>query len=291
MKPRQVLQLLLSRFLPAAACLVGLAPLSAADNHKWEIKELFSSADEQVQFIELFNTDKDEEHLSLTHISTASGSFFAFPNNLPSPATENRHVLIATAAFAAIPGMPAPDYVIPAGFLEHLGDTLTYAAGPDVVVFGALPVDGVKSINASGAQAVNSPTNFANATGSVTLATATVRNGAGVNVLCYSSVPPALGKPWSATVSVAHHPGATGVLLGGYALPASGPTFGVGQLLMNVGSHKYFSLNKPASGGQAQFSTNMPALPALVGRTIATQAVIYGGSLELTNAVDMKTGW
>src|SRR6185503_4771795 len=117
------------------------------------------------------DADKDEHNLSLTSLSTASGSFFAFPSNLPTTDTENRHVLVATAAFAAIPGAPAPDYIIPAGFLDHLGDTVTYAATPHAVSFGALPTDGLKSIDAAGVQATNSPTNYAGATGSVVLAT------------------------------------------------------------------------------------------------------------------------
>src|SRR6185503_1893553 len=117
-----------THWIRIAAGLLALSPLAGADNHKREIKEIFSSADETVQFIELFDADKDEHNLSLTSLSTASGSFFAFPSNLPTTDTETRHVLVATAAFAAIPGAPAPDYIIPAGFLDHLGDTVTYAA-------------------------------------------------------------------------------------------------------------------------------------------------------------------
>ena len=37
---------------------------------------------------------------------------YKFPNDVPCDATEN-HALIATAAFAALPGAPAPDYIIP----------------------------------------------------------------------------------------------------------------------------------------------------------------------------------
>jgi hypothetical protein len=274
-----------------AASLVALAPMALADNHNWEIVEIFSSADETVQFIELFNLEKDENVLSETSIATASGSFFAFPSNLPSTATENKRVLLATAAFAAIPGAPTPNYIIPAGFLERLGDTVTYAGTPHAVSFGPLPADGLKSINASGAMATNSPTNFAGQTGSVSLATAVVRNGASVNALCYSSVPPALGKPWSATVNASGHAGAMGVILSGYAQPASGPTIAAGQLLVNVVSQRYFQLVKPVSGGMAAFSAQMPADVALIGRTMATQPVIFGGGFELCNAVDMKVAW
>ncbi len=279
------------RLLQMAASLLALTPLAAADNHNWVIREIFSSVDETVQFIELFNADKDEHVLSETSISTASGSFFAFPSNLPSSATENRHVLLATAAFAAIPGAPPPNYIIPAGFLDHLGDTVTYAGTPHAVTFGALPTDGLRSISATGALATNTPTNFAGLAGSVNLATSVVRNGSNRNPLCYSSVPPAFGKPWSATVDASSHPGAIGVILSGYALPASGPTIAAGQLLLNVGSQRYFQSTKPVSGGQALFAANMPVNLALLGRTLATQPVIFGGGLQLCNAVDMKVGW
>jgi len=280
-----------THWIRIAAGLLALSPLAGADNHKREIKEIFSSADETVQFIELFDADKDEHNLSLTSLSTASGSFFAFPSNLPTTDTENRHVLVATAAFAAIPGAPAPDYIIPAGFLDHLGDTVTYAATPHAVSFGALPTDGLKSIDAAGVQATNSPTNYAGATGSVVLATSVVRNGRGINPVCYSASPAALGKPWSATVNATNHPGALGVLLSGWSLPSSGPTISAGQLLVNVTSQRYFQIGKAVSAGQAQILATMPVNVALIGRTMATQPVIFGGGLELCNAVDLKIGW
>lgn len=281
----------LPRSLPTAVCLFSLAALAGADNHNWVINEVFSSADETVQFIELFNADKDEHVLTETSISTSSGSFFAFPTNLPSSATENRRVLLATAAFAAIPGAPTPDYIIPAGFLQRTGDTLTYPATPDSLSFGALPADGVTSINGSGAAGTNSPTNFAGQSVSVVLATAVVRNGTGINGLCYSSVPPALGKLWTATVDAAGHPGAIGVILGGYALPSTGPRLPSGQLLVDLTSHRYFQLTRPVVAGQAQFSSQMPVIVGLVGRILSTQPVIYGGGFEICNAVDMKVGW
>jgi hypothetical protein len=279
------------RWIPIAGCLLALASPARADNHKWEIVEIFSSVDETVQFVELFNADKDEHNLGETSISTASGSFFAFPRDLPSSATENRRVLLATAAFAAIPGAPTPDYVIPAGFLDHLGDTVTYAATPHSVGFGPLPIDGVKSINAAGVMATNSPTNFAGLSGSVVLATAVARNGSGVNRLCYTSVPPALGKPWTAVVDASSHPGALGALLEGYARPLTGPRLPAGQLLVDVTSQRYFRIAQVVIGGQATFSAQMPVDAALVGRLLSTQPVIYGGGFELCNAVDMKVGW
>lgn len=145
------------RLAAALFALLATAPLAAADNHKWEIAEVFSSADGTVQFIELSNTSKDEHLLAGQRITTASGSVLTFPGNLPSSNTENRRVLIATAAFAAVPGAPTPDYLIPAGFLRTTGDTLTYVSAPDALAFGSLPGDGRTSLSGSGAQATNSP--------------------------------------------------------------------------------------------------------------------------------------
>ncbi|HEX6883919.1 MAG TPA: hypothetical protein VF530_11105 [Planctomycetota bacterium] len=282
------------RRLLIAAALCALSSLAAADNHKWEIREIFSSADETVQFIELFNADKDEHTLAGMTLTTASGSLFVFPSNLPSSATENRRLLLATAAFAAIPGAPAPDYVIPAGFLDRTGDTLTYTATPDAVNFGALPVDGVTAITDTGAQVVNSPTNFANASGSVLLATAAVRIGNGTNPQVYSSSPAAFGKLWTASISTVGHPGnpPAFVIIGAHRAGASGPILPYGQLLVDVLTPQVFELVKPAApGGVTSFDAMVPVNLVLLGRTLATQGVIVGNRIRLTNAVDLKLGW
>ncbi|MGE3172549.1 MAG: hypothetical protein AB7O97_07960 [Planctomycetota bacterium] len=140
------------------------------DAHKWEVAEVFSNADGTVQFIEWFNTDPDENLLSHESMTTGSGSFFAWPNDLPSPDTRNRRFLMATAAFAALPGAPAPDYIMPDGFLNPGGDSIDYSGG-DFVSFGALPTDGTTSRSRNGALQVNSPTNFAGVAGSIDAST------------------------------------------------------------------------------------------------------------------------
>ena len=142
------------------------------DAHKWEIAEVFSTPDGLIQFIEWFNTE-DEEHL-VTHetVTTASGNTFNFASNLPSLNTANRRFLIATAGFAALPGAPTPDFIMPANFINPAGDTIFYTGG-DEVGFGALPSDGMTSINRSGSQQTNSPQNFAGDSGSINAASIT----------------------------------------------------------------------------------------------------------------------
>lgn len=281
----------LARPFGALLVLLACARLTAADNHKWEIAEVFSSADGTVQFIELSNTSKDEHLLAGHLLTTASGSVLNFPNNLPSSNTENRRVLIATAAFAAVPGAPAPDYLIPAGFLRTTGDTLTYVPGPDSLVFTSLPGDGRTSLSGTGAQATNSPTNFAGASGSVRLATVTMRNGSGINRVCYSAPRPVIGKPWTASVDTTPHAGALRVVLLFYARGASGRVVVGGQILYDPTSSRFMKFTYPANGGVSQTTMNIPVDPILIGLPTTCQALIVGGGREFCNALDMVIGW
>jgi hypothetical protein len=277
----------------AVLALLASASLASADNHKWEIAEVFSSADESVQFIELLNLDKDEHNLAGIQLTTASGSVFVFPSNLPSSATENRRVLIATAAFAAIPGAPTPNYVIPAGFLRRTGDTLTYVSTPDALTFGALPVDGKTSISGTGTALVNSPTNFAGQTGSIRLATAVVRNGSGVNTVCYTSTRPVLGQVWTATIDTTHHAGDYGFVLLFYSEGASGRFRNGFEVLVKRTSVKYFKGGYVSNGGVNTVTMNTPLDPGMIGLFVASQAIILGGPIgrEHTNALDLVVGW
>ncbi|MBG9386873.1 calcium-binding protein [Caenimonas aquaedulcis] len=149
--------------------------------HLYQIDEIFSSADGTVQFIELAVGNFNGEHLLAGHpISVTSNGVkhtFTFPADLPSAATANTHVLIATQGFAAL-GIVTPDYVVPDGFLFTAGGTINYA-GVDAVTYGALPGDGSHSISDTGTVMVASPTNFHGATGQ--LPTSTTFNGTEAN--------------------------------------------------------------------------------------------------------------
>src|SRR5262245_34915267 len=194
----------------SAPCLLSFGHPEPApfDAHKWDIVEIFSTADGSVQFIEWSNTDNDEEHLSLESVSSNAHTF-NFPNNLPSPNTANRRFLMGTAAFAALPGAPAPDYIIPAGFFNPSGDTLDYSGG-DNVTFGVLPSNGLSSINRAGASQANSPMNFAGVSGSINAggiaATFTnfgagCPNGPGGQVMSVTANAPVLGGSFVITFS------------------------------------------------------------------------------------------
>src|SRR5512145_792764 len=113
--------------LVVAIAASGVAPRSAAAfGHLWEFTELYSNADGTVQFIEMFSEVANENGLSATFLrSAANAQEFHFASNVVG-STAGRHLLIATAAFAAQPGAVTPDYVLPDAFFRVSGDTLTF---------------------------------------------------------------------------------------------------------------------------------------------------------------------
>lgn len=139
--------------------------------HTWDVSEVFSNADGTIQFVELVeaNGTPGETGVANKNVTAdVTGQSFTIPSNV-APPTSNKHILLATASFAALPGAPTPDHIIPAGslpFFSISGDTVRYGAF-DAFTFGAVPTDGVNSMNDGGIIAPNSPTNYAGATGSV----------------------------------------------------------------------------------------------------------------------------
>ena len=171
-----------TRAFALVACLFVAAaahPCFAAF-HLWDIKEVFSNQDGTVQFIELFTTNGSERFLD-NHVITATSDgnavSFVLDHNLVG-STANKHFLIATAGFAALAGGVAPDFTpLPANFFNSNATSISINfAGVDTVTFAGstLPKDGINSLtdqSPSGVQnlvaGVNSPTNFAGATGSI----------------------------------------------------------------------------------------------------------------------------
>jgi hypothetical protein len=143
--------------------------------HLWRFSEVFSNADGSVQFIELGTTSNGENFATGSQIrSLATGNLFTFPSDLSSSQTANKKLLIATAGFEQIPGGVTPDFILPApSFFDSSGDTLTLFLGGstfDSKTFDSVPTDGILSRHyPAAAEAVNSPTNFAGASGSVDL--------------------------------------------------------------------------------------------------------------------------
>ena len=143
--------------------------------HLWRVKEIFSNSDGTVQFIELATCCGSTGEIFTGGQAVSSNSHtFTFPGNL-SGSTLNKHILLATSGFAALPGAPTPDHIIADNFFSTGGDTISFSVY-DTMVFGAgqLPIDGTHSLNKdpndetdTAFTATNSPTNFNDASGSV----------------------------------------------------------------------------------------------------------------------------
>ena len=167
-----------------ALCLFMLgAPPARAASHLWRFNELFSNADGTVQFIEMQECCGSTEEVFLQSkwiIARHANHKYTFRSNLTGN-TANKYLLLATQGFADLPGAPAPDAIIPSGFLPVAGDTLDYWQYPDATrIYGALPLDGVTALlvgpgpdGISGTDddiyqpATNSPTNYAGQSGSI----------------------------------------------------------------------------------------------------------------------------
>jgi serralysin len=158
---------------------LATASLAQAAFHLFQISEVYSNASGSVQFIELFTDQSSQEFVNFTSISSSTNTY-NFPTQLPADSA-NHHFLIATPGYAALSGVPAPDYVLPTNnFFSTSADTISFN-GATFPTFsfssGQLPTDGVNALARAylGAfttppapsSAVNSPTNFAGQTGTV----------------------------------------------------------------------------------------------------------------------------
>jgi len=155
-------------------CALAMSLLSASSAfaafHMFRIEQIYSNADDSVQFIVLregsgFNGENLWMGNALTSTHLGQTKVFTFPSSLPNSSTAHKSVLIATQGFAAL-GLVVPDYVVPNGFLATNGGTLNYA-GVDQVTYASLPTDGTTAIDRNGATIRNVATNFAGQSGSV----------------------------------------------------------------------------------------------------------------------------
>ena len=87
-----------------------------AGGHTWRINEVFSNACGTVQFIELAECCGGAgETATSGHAVTSNTNSFNIPANRTG-STSFKKILLATDAFAALPGAPTRDYAIPANF-------------------------------------------------------------------------------------------------------------------------------------------------------------------------------
>jgi hypothetical protein len=158
---------LLVPLLGLVAFAAAPAPSLAPGSHTWDFTEVFSDASGTVQFMELRECCGNTNETGLPgHTVTSNASSLVIPGPALTPPTSNKHYLIATAAFAALPGAPTPDLIMPANFLSSGGDTLAYLPW-DTWTFGALPTDGITSLQRNGSTGPNNPTNYAGTSGTI----------------------------------------------------------------------------------------------------------------------------
>ena len=157
--------------LRARACAIlaflALCTSANASFHLWQISEVYSNADGSVQFIELSSASGGQQFVTGHAITVSQGAAthaFTLPSDLPADST-NRTFLIGTQGFAAL-NLVTPDYVVPNNFLFLPNGVIDWA-GVDTVTYASLPNDGTRSINRSGVPGINSPKNFAGATGTI----------------------------------------------------------------------------------------------------------------------------
>ena len=173
-----------SRHLALAACtLLVTAALALAGGHTWKVNELFSDSTGTIQYVGLRECcgGNGETGVPGHSILSVARNYAITGPSLP-PTTGFKTLLFATPAFAALSGVPAPDYIFPAGMVPFIatgGDTIQYFPGNSVTFgAGALPTDGVHALNTpfGGSQNVtcNSPKNFAGATATINLGCTTV---------------------------------------------------------------------------------------------------------------------
>ena len=167
------------RFVPGAVISVSLAITAPvmAGSHSWDIVEVFSNGDGTIQFVELQECCGLPNEIGLLNKfvrSNATGMQLVFPSNLAAGATANAHLLLGTAAYAALPGAVPPDYIIPANFFSTAAEPfpgIEYWTYDDFIFSaGMLPTNGKDSLNRAGPGYVagpNSPTNFHGQSGNI----------------------------------------------------------------------------------------------------------------------------
>jgi uncharacterized membrane protein YphA (DoxX/SURF4 family) len=169
--------MLLRRSRRAPAALLAILTLLAAQAalagiHTWDVREVFSNADGSIQFVEFWEAGGGPGETGIGSAAASSDTqSFSWSNGAVAPPTSNKFYLIATADFAALPGAPTPDVIIPAinvPFFDPAGDTVCFG-GFDCFTFASAPTNGTDSLDDISGVGPNTPTNYAGVSGSVTI--------------------------------------------------------------------------------------------------------------------------
>lgn len=161
-----------------ATAILGAAGPATAGSHLWRFNEFYSSPDRKVQFIEMHEIGGSQNETNISgHWYATNGYNQSHADLLGSDlpfGTAYKKFLVGSVSYAALEGVPEPDYVLPDGFLNPDGDTVVWWFYQTLTIPpGVMPSDGYTSITVVDPLAQtfsvgpNSPTNFAGATGSI----------------------------------------------------------------------------------------------------------------------------
>ena len=147
--------------LSAAVASFLLMPLPAyGGGHSWKFNEIFSNPDGTIMFIELRECCGGPGEYQVSYLASTLNLYnFPAPISCGGCSTAFAHLLVATQGFADLPGAPTPDYILPEGFFNTGGDTLSYSIY-DTMIHGPVPTNGMNSLLPNGSVAVNTPTNL-----------------------------------------------------------------------------------------------------------------------------------
>ena len=162
----------------ALAVVAGGASAALAAGSTFALAQVFSSADGAIQFVQLregagSNGQQGLAGRTLTVVRAGIARTYTFPADLPSSATANKPVLVATQGWQAVPAnypefrTVVPDYTMPDRFLPADGATLTFDGG-DSWTYDPLPRDGFSAAFRAGTSVRdNAAQNFGGATASL----------------------------------------------------------------------------------------------------------------------------
>jgi hypothetical protein len=171
--PKRLVGLLVAT--AASLCTAGSA---TAASHLWRFNEFYSSPDRKVQFIEMREIQGSQGETNISEHWFATDGFNQdhsqlLGSDLPF-GTAFKKFLVGSVSYAALEGVPEPDYILPDGFVDPTGDTVVWWFYQTIQIpSGVMPSDGYLSITVVDPDAPsysvgpNSPTNFAGETGTI----------------------------------------------------------------------------------------------------------------------------
>src|SRR4051794_4225473 len=163
----------------AVVCAAAGVPAPArAAFHLWTIQEVYTNGSGTLQFIEMFDGPPTDtfgfqnfvagQSINVANVANTQTNTFTIPVTGNLPDNSLGHSLLFGTAGVQAAGGPAPDFIIPDGFLFQSGGTINFF-GANSGPYTDLPTDGLLSRDwATGLNGINSPTNYSGQTGVIT---------------------------------------------------------------------------------------------------------------------------